>query len=91
MSQRGKFGALGAEAVALQIDDANHHASFWIEWEITESEAMVEVADIVIQRVSQNAIATDLAGKAQGCRESEKQQRPCAAVTLMPEIDSKLP
>lgn len=73
-----------------QIHNSYCHAAVRVEGKVFEPEVPVEVAHTVIERMSENAEASDALRKAHGGCEREQHERPGTAAALMIAIDREL-
>jgi hypothetical protein len=74
----------------LQIDHAHQHVAAWVEGQVLETPSGVEAANVVVERVGDDAHAADIPGSLQGRPEREQQEGRGMAVALIVLIDREL-
>jgi hypothetical protein len=84
-----RTGAL-CDTAFLKIDHAHDHGPLRIEWQVLEAPPRVEGPHTVVDRMCDDAEASDLAGSAQRRSQREQQERPGVPSALMRLIDREL-
>jgi len=85
-----KLALFVAEATFSQVGDTHDHASFLIEWQVFEIEAAVEVSHRLVERVGEDAEASDVGRQSHRSAKRKEEKRTSAATTLKANIHGKL-